>query len=280
MKLIYNRYELEKYISLLKKRGEIIGFVPTMGALHAGHISLVKKAKLDNDVCICSIFVNPTQFNNKEDFKNYPRSLESDIELFDHEKADAVFIPSEKEMYPGTVTEKIFLGGLKNVMEGKFRPGHFIGVAIIVRKFFDLIKPDRVYFGEKDFQQVSVIKYLVKHYGIPVEIITCPTIREKDGLAMSSRNRRLNAEERMAAPLIYKTLCDTKGKFRSLTVEEIKKLVEYQIGSCNLMKLEYFEIVDSEKFIPVSSVENHKYYTACIAVYVGKIRLIDNIKFL
>ncbi len=278
MKLIYNTYELGQYILLLKKEKKNIGFVPTMGALHKGHISLAVKARAENDVCICSIFVNPAQFNNTEDLKNYPRSLNVDIELFKQAKVDAVIIPSEEEMYPVPVTEKFDLGGFDKVMEGEFRPGHFNGVAIIVKKLFELVKPDRAYFGEKDFQQLVIIKHLVKKLAIPVKIIACPTIRENDGLAMSSRNIRLGIEERITAPLIYKTLQEAKEKIKKQSVVEVKKWVEMQIRSCSLMKMEYFEIVDSETLAPIDNIERNGHYTACIAVFVGKIRLIDNVK--
>ena len=280
MRLIYNIYEMEQHISLLKKDKKIIGFVPTMGALHKGHVSLSVKARAENDCCICSIFVNPAQFNNKEDLNNYPRSLNADIKLLEQIKVDAVFIPSEEEMYTEPNTEKFDLGDLDSVMEGKFRPGHFIGVAIIVKKLFDLIKPDRAYFGEKDYQQFVIIKHLVKKFTMPVEIISSPTTREDDGLAMSSRNIRLNGDERMIAPLIYKTLLEAKEKIMKQSVEEVKKWVEMQISSCSLMKIEYFEVVDSETLIPVNYIERKGHYTACVAVYVGNIRLIDNIKIL
>ncbi|MFH0867606.1 MAG: pantoate--beta-alanine ligase [Bacteroidota bacterium] len=280
MKLIYNIFELEQYILFLKKRKKNIGFVPTMGALHKGHISLAAKARAENDVCVCSIFVNPGQFNNAEDFKNYPRSLNSDIELFEQSGTDAVFIPSEEEIYPEPVKEKFDLGGLDKIMEGRFRPGHFNGVAFIVKKLFNLIKPDRAYFGEKDFQQLAIIKYMVKKLAMPIKIITCPTIRENDGLAMSSRNKRLSAEERMKAPLIYETLLEAKEKIKKQSVAEVKKWVEMQINSCDLIMMEYFEVADSETLTLADAIDKNKHYNACIAVYVGNIRLIDNIKIL
>lgn len=280
IKLIYNTYELEQYILLLKKEKKNIGFVPTMGALHKGHISLATKARSENDISIGSIFVNPVQFNNADDFLKYPRSLNSDIALFEQSGMDAVFIPSEEEMFTEPIKEKFDFDGLDNVMEGKFRPRHFNGVAIIVKKLFELIKPDKAYFGEKDFQQLVIIKHLVKKLAMSVEIIACPTIRENDGLAMSSRNIRLSGEERMKAPLIYKTLLEAKEKIKKHSVEEVKKWVEMQICSSSFMKMEYFEVVDSETLTPVNHIEREGHYNACIAVYVGKIRLIDNIKIL
>jgi pantoate--beta-alanine ligase len=278
MKLIYNIYELEQYISQLKKERKNIGFVPTMGALHKGHISLALRSKAENDICICSIFVNPTQFNNADDYTNYPRTLDADIELFKHSKVDAAFIPSEKEMCIETLTEKFDLGGLDKVMEGRFRPGHFNGVAYIVKKFFDLIKPDRAYFGEKDFQQLAIIKFMVKTLDLQVNIIACPIIRESDGLAMSSRNQRLGVEERENAYLIYSTLKEAKEKIKTQNIKEVKIWVEKHINMCRLMKMEYFEVVDRETLIPADLLERNGHYTACIAVYVGNVRLIDNIK--
>lgn len=280
IKLIYNTYELEQYILLLKKEKKNIGFVPTMGALHKGHISLATKARSENDISIGSIFVNPVQFNNADDFLKYPRSLNSDIAIFEQSGMDAVFIPSEEEMFTEPIKEKFDFDGLDNVMEGKFRPRHFNGVAFIVKKLFELIKPDKAYFGEKDFQQLVIIKHLVKKLAMSVEIIACPTIRENDGLAMSSRNIRLSGEERMKAPLIYKTLLEAKEKIKKHSVEEVKKWVEMQICSSSFMKMEYFEVVDSETLTPVNHIEREGHYNACIAVYVGKIRLIDNIKIL
>lgn len=280
MRLIYNKFELEQIISRIKEENKSIGFVPTMGAIHKGHLALASRAKTENDVCICSIFVNPTQFNNSEDLKKYPRTLKSDIELFTHIGVDFIFVPSESEMYPESKIEQINLDGLDKVMEGKFRPGHFNGVSVIVKKFFLLIKPDKAYFGEKDFQQLTIIKYLVKKLNIPVEIIPCATIREADGLAMSSRNQRLNAEERIQAPIIYKTLKEAKELTKNESIDNIKNIVKEKINSHSLLKLEYFEIVESDTLVPALKINEEKHYTACIAVFAGKIRLIDNIKIL
>jgi pantoate--beta-alanine ligase len=278
MKLIYNIYELGQYISLIKKDNKKTGFVPTMGALHKGHLALASKAVAENDVCICSIFVNPAQFDNAEDYAKYPRSLDSDIELFKQVKVDAVFIPSEQEMYTEKSTEKFDLGGLDLTMEGAYRPGHFNGVAVIVKKLFELVMPERAYFGEKDYQQLAIIRCLVKKQKIPVKIVACPIIREADGLAMSSRNQRLSAEERAAAPLIYETLKDARKKLKKLKVPEVKKWVTDKINSCKLLQLEYYEIVESESLRSAAVIKTNGQYQACIAVYAGKIRLIDNIK--
>lgn len=255
-----------------------MGFVPTMGALHKGHLSLASRAKLENDLCVCSIFVNPTQFNNQDDYDKYPRALESDIELFRSVNVDAVFMPSVEEMYPEKSSIDYDLGGLDWVMEGKYRPGHFNGVVTIVKKLFDLIQPDRAYFGEKDFQQLAIIRYIVKNLALPVEIVSCPIIRENDGLAMSSRNQRLNAEERNVAPLIYRTLLEAKKKLQNNTLAVVKEWVTNEIKKCSLMKLEYFEIVNSETLAICDQLDEKKAYNACIAVFVGAIRLIDNIK--
>jgi pantoate--beta-alanine ligase len=273
--------ELRKYISKSREKGLTIGFVPTMGALHEGHLSLLKKAKTDNDICICSIFVNPIQFNNSDDLKKYPRPIENDINLLSSVDCDILFNPSEKEIYSEANKTLYDLGTLDKYMEGTFRPGHFNGVAVIVKKLFDIIEPNKAYFGEKDFQQLAVIKYLVKSKNIPVKIIGCSIIREPDGLAMSSRNSRLSREEKKIAPLIYKTLSDAKKMFKSNNnVEEIKKHVKNCINNCPLMKLEYFEIVYTETLEPVGNLDNPTPCVACIAVYLGNIRLIDNIKFL
>ena len=255
-----------------------------MGALHAGHIALVERAKKENDITIASIFVNPLQFNDKKDLAKYPRTLEIDLEKLKNACCDVVFNPSVEEMYPTSLPgpspsgEVSFnLGQLDTVMEGTHRPGHFQGVCVVVKKLFEIIEPTKAYFGEKDFQQLAVIKHLVKTLNIPVEIIPCPTLRETDGLAMSSRNMLLNAEQRKNAPLIYKTLIaskDTKG-----TVSQIKKWVKDQINSNPFMELEYFEIVNAETLMPVHSVNDAKTLRGCIAVKMDKVRLIDNIPF-
>jgi len=279
---VYNKItELKEYLSNLREKSLTIGFVPTMGALHEGHLSLLKKAKMDNDICVCSIFVNPIQFNNAVDFARYPNPIENDTHLLSSVNCDILFNPSEKEIYPEPDKTIYDLGTLDKNMEGAFRPGHFNGMAVIVKKLFDLIEPDKAYFGEKDFQQMAIIKYLVKSYNIPVEIIACPILRESDGLAMSSRNTRLSFEERKSAPLIYKTLIEAKEMYKSnIKVEEIKRWVGKSIQNCLLMKLEYFEIVNTETLEPINFIDDSFFCTACIAVYLGNIRLIDNIKFL
>jgi pantoate--beta-alanine ligase len=262
-----------------RKKGKTIGFVPTMGALHPGHLKLVDLALKQNDIVISSIFVNPIQFNNPLDLEKYPRNFERDADLLKSTGCQVVFYPSVDEMYPEPETKVYDFGMLDKVMEGKFRAGHFNGVAIVVKKLFEIIKPDKAYFGEKDFQQLAVIKALVKLENMPIEIVPCPTIRETDGLAMSSRNSRLNANQRKVAPLIYRTLVNAAEKSYSFSPAEIKKWVEQTIGEQPEMKLEYFEISDPDTLLPVTEIIPDKPVVACIAVYVGPIRLIDNIVF-
>jgi pantoate--beta-alanine ligase len=271
--------ELKEHLSKIKENGSTIGFVPTMGALHAGHLSLLRQAKQENDTSICSIFVNPLQFNNSEDFRKYPKPIENDIDILSSVNCDILFNPSEKEIYPEPYNTIFNFNDLDKYMEGAFRPGHFNGVAVVVKRLFDIIEPDNAYFGEKDFQQLTIIKYLVKTHTIPVNIVACPIVRETDGLAMSSRNTRLTSEERKVAPLIYQILSEVKRIYKSKTIEEIKRFVEDNLHKFQPMKLEYFEIVNIETLEPVSVVDDSSSCIACIAVYVGNIRLIDNIKF-
>jgi len=252
-----------------------VGFVPTMGALHDGHISLIQKAKNENNIVVCSIFVNPIQFNNKEDLEKYPRNLEKNIKILSEANCDILFCPDVEEMYPEEIHTKYDFGYLDKILEGKYRTGHFNGVAIVVKKLFEIIEPSKAYFGEKDFQQLAIVKQLVKTEHIPVEIISCPIIREKDGLAMSSRNIRLNPEEKKIAPVIYQLLLKSKEKTKSLTVEELKKWAEDELKKYPFT-VEYFEIADSETLKSISKWEESEKPIALIAFYLGKIRLIDN----
>lgn len=260
-----------------------VGFVPTMGALHEGHISLVSRATSECPVVVVSIFVNPTQFNDRNDLVNYPRTLDSDLGMLAAElrDEDIVFTPEVSEMYPVEDAREFSFGNLDNVMEASHRPGHFNGVGQIVSKLFDAVKPDRAYFGLKDFQQVAVIRALVKQIGSSVEIISCPIVREKDGLAMSSRNRLLEPEIRQLAPCIYKTLSAAAGMITFNEINEIQEFVKDEINRMPGFSLEYFEIADDIELIPVNStkemIHGRKYY-GCIAVKAGKIRLIDNIQ--
>ena len=282
MEIFHTVDEIVQKLSSFKEKNLKIGFVPTMGALHKGHLSLINKAKAENEIVVCSIFVNPAQFNNKTDLNNYPRTIESDIKDLILVDCDIVFTPSEKEIYPSpdTDTSVFELGNLDKLMEGKFREGHFNGVAKVVSRLFQIIEPHRAYFGEKDFQQLAIIKYFVKKYHISVEIIPCSTVREADGLAMSSRNVLLGHEERKIAPIIYKTLVEAKEMSEKYSFGKIKFFVEETIKKYPDIQLEYFEIVDAETLEVVSDFNNHTPIVACLAIYLGKVRLIDNIKFL
>jgi len=279
VEVFHHRREIKLRVVSLKKAGKSIGFVPTMGALHAGHISLVRHARQQNDVIVVSIFVNPTQFNNKEDLVRYPRTIDADLLLLEKEGCDFVFIPDEMEMYPEPDLRVFSFGNLDKVMEGKFRPGHFNGVAQIVTKLFDTVTPDRAYFGQKDFQQLAIIRKLASDCRYPVEIVACPIVREADGLAMSSRNTRLTPEERQHAPLIYKTLLKAQETGTSVSPESLKKAVIDSINDDPFLQVEYFEIVDDKTLQPVKSWDKPGTKIGCIAVLAGKIRLIDNITF-
>lgn len=279
MEVFHHRREINQRIISLKKEGKSVGFVPTMGALHAGHLSLVRFSKKKNNLTVASIFVNPTQFNNKEDLVRYPRTLDADLALLEKEGCSMVFVPDEKEMYPEPDLRVFSFGNLDKVMEGKHRPGHFNGVALIVTKLFDIVIPDRAYFGMKDFQQVTIIKKLVADCEYPVEIIACPIVRESDGLAMSSRNVRLSSDERQHAPLIQKTLLSAQETGTSVKVEKLKKIVIDTINKDPFLKVEYFEIVNEKTLQPVKSWDDFGNKVGCIAVNAGNVRLIDNITF-
>ena len=255
-----------------------LGLVPTMGALHQGHISIVRRAKEENDRVIVSIFVNPTQFDKKEDLINYPNTLEADLQALESIGCDYVFIPSIDEMYQGdTKSESFDFGGLDKVMEGKFRTGHFDGVATIVKKLFLITKPDKAYFGEKDFQQLLIIKKMVALEALPIEIVSMEIFRENDGLAMSSRNTRLSEQQRLAAPEIYQTLLKSKKLFENGDIAKVKSFVKNEFIQNAELDLEYFDITDTETLRSVSKIVPHTKYRAFIAVFAGKIRLIDNI---
>jgi pantoate--beta-alanine ligase len=270
--------DIRKRIEPLKTKASI-GFVPTMGALHKGHFSLIDCSIKQNDITVVSIFVNPAQFNDKNDFKNYPKTLDADLKVLGETKCDIVFIPSENEMYDKPDTREFDFGQLDKVMEGKYRPGHFNGVAKIVTKLLDLISPHRAYFGLKDFQQFVIIKKLTEDLKIPVKIIPCPIVRENDGLAMSSRNSLLSAEERKNAALIYHALSQAKKNSRKYSVSNIKKQVINSLNENPQIRVEYFEIVDAANLEPVQSWHEPSVKIGCIAAKVGNIRLIDNINF-
>ena len=280
MNIFHHSRQLGKHFESVRAAGSRIGFVPTMGALHKGHLSLVQTALKNTDHVVVSIFVNPTQFNSKKDLETYPRTLDADISLLrtiDSTKI-SVYAPSVKEIYGTTLkTESFDFGGLENVMEGAYRKGHFNGVGTIVKHLFKSIEPDKAFFGEKDYQQLLIIKHLVKHYKIGVEIIGCPIYREEDGLAMSSRNVRLSGQQRKAAPFIYATLKTARHKFGTKSAKYVTEWVTNQFEKQEFLDLEYFLIADSETLKPIKRKSKNRSYRAFIAVYAGDVRLIDNI---
>ena len=256
-----------------------IGFVPTMGALHEGHLSLIKKAQEKSDLVVVSIFVNPTQFDKSEDLVKYPRTLENDLKLLESVNCNVVFTPTTKEVYGDAVESTSFtFDGLEHQMEGRFRDGHFDGVGTIVKRLFEIVKPTSGYFGEKDFQQLQIIKKMVEKHNIPINIIGCEIYREKDGLAMSSRNTRLTEEYRLAAPFIYKTIKKAKKKFKKNTAKKVINWVKKKFKKHPLLELEYFEIANEKTLKAITKKDDDEKYRGFIAVFAGKIRLIDNIK--
>ncbi len=267
------------YAGMARIQGSSIGFVPTMGALHDGHLSLVRRAKEENDLVIVSIFVNPIQFNNAGDLEKYPRNLDRDIVLLESAGCDVVFAPDAAEMYPEPIEKNYDFGGLETVMEGAFRPGHFNGVAIVVDKLFRITLPHRAYFGEKDYQQLAIIQALVKQEKLDVEIVPCPIRREHDGLAMSSRNERLTEQMRAAAPAIYQWLLHARAMAASHTAGEIEKMVIAETQKNPLLRLEYFTIANEETLQAVTGRISPG-DRAFIAVFAGDIRLIDNLKLI
>lgn len=279
MKLIQTIQELRTELDALRKQGKSIGLVPTMGALHEGHASLVKRAVAENDVVVVSDFVNPTQFNDPNDLIKYPRTLDADCALLEKEGAHIVFAPSVEEVYPEPDTRKFSYAPLDTVMEGKYRPGHFNGVCQIVSKLFMMVEPDKAYFGEKDFQQLAIIREMVKQMEFPLQIVGCPIVREKDGLALSSRNARLSEEQRQQALNISKTLFKSLEWAAGHSVEETQQFVEKAIAEAEGLELEYFEIVDGVTLQKISAWEDAPYVVGCITVYCGEVRLIDNIKY-
>ena len=279
MKIVEQIFALREAIEKKKTERKTIGFVPTMGALHKGHISLIKQSVKENGYTVASIFVNPTQFNDPNDLKNYPRTLETDIILLKQSGCDLLFAPSVDEMYPETDTRTFDFGHLDKVMEGAFRFGHFNGVARIVSKLFDAVQPDRAYFGEKDFQQLTIIREMASQLNLTVEIVGCPTVREPDGLAMSSRNTRLTLEEREIAPKIAETLKNSRTFVSAKTVNEVIGWVSNTIDSYPEMRTEYFQIIDGETLQSVTHWNEADYIVGCIAVFCGQIRLIDNIRY-
>ncbi len=277
MQIFKKKSTLIPCLSLLKEKNKQIGFVPTMGALHKGHQSLVEESIKNNDYTVVSIFVNPTQFNNADDLKKYPKTLKEDLQLLENIGCDIVFIPTVEEIYAQTVVSKSYsFDGIENQMEGKFRKGHFDGVATIVQTFFEIIQPDNAYFGEKDFQQLQVVKKLAEKENIPVKVIGCPIYRENDGLAMSSRNIRLSKAQRNEAPFIYQTLKKVVDFAKTKSIKEMYEFVKNEFATTSL-ELEYFTIAEENTLAEVSEINFDKKTRAFIAVNIGKIRLIDNI---
>lgn len=279
MKVIHTIKDLQAELSVLKAQGKKVGLVPTMGALHAGHASLVKRSVNENEVTVVSVFVNPTQFNDKNDLVKYPRTLDADCKLLEACGATYAFAPSVEDMYPEPDTRQFSYAPLDTVMEGAFRPGHFNGVCQIVSKLFEAVKPHRAYFGEKDFQQLAIIREMVRQMQFDLEIVGCPIVREEDGLALSSRNARLSAEERENALKISQTLFKSRTFAATHTVSETLKFVEDAIAAVPGLRLEYFEIVDGNTLQKVDNWNQTSYVVGCITVFCGDVRLIDNIKY-
>lgn len=277
MQVYHKNKSLQNNLAKLKT-GASLGFIPTMGALHKGHLSLINRAKLENDFIVVSIFINPTQFDNKQDLLKYPRTLKKDLALLESVDCDFVFAPSAQEIYNDNIGVSQFdFDGLEFEMEGKHRSGHFNGVGTIVKKLFEIVKPTRAYFGEKDFQQLQIIKKLVQTNKIPVQIIGCEIYRENDGLAMSSRNTRLTKVQRNEATFIYKTLNETKEKFSNNSITEVIKWIENEFEKNAILELEYFEIANIKTLKSAKRKSSKSNYRAFIAAFAGDVRLIDNI---
>ena len=280
MKVINKTSDLQAIIEQLKNDGKSIGLVPTMGALHKGHLSLVKNSISNNDITVVSIFVNPTQFNNPNDLASYPRTVDKDLELLQTVGCDVVFAPEADDIYSKSETDSRFefdFEGLDKVMEGKFRPGHFNGVVQIVSKLFDLVRPDRAYFGEKDFQQLAIIRLMTRRYNLPIEIVPCPIVREDSGLALSSRNSLLKDNEKQVAQHIYAVLNESRQFVPQTEVEELKQCAIAAIEQKPELKVEYFDIVDGHTLKSIVKWDESDYIVGCITVFCGNVRLIDNI---
>lgn len=280
MRVINKSSDLQSLLYQEKKNNKQIGFVPTMGALHEGHLKLIKRAKDENNICVVSIFVNPTQFNNSEDLEKYPRTLQKDLDLLEPLGVDYVFTPTVEDIYPEPDTRIFDFGLLDKVMEGRHRPGHFNGVAQVVSKLFDIVQPNKAYFGEKDFQQLAIIKSLAEKLNYPIEIIPVEIIRESSGLAMSSRNQRLSEEQKKVVPIIYEILQEAKKLYqKGAPPKGVVEFVTNTINGQTDLAVEYFEIVDGCNLSSLDNWESTDYIVGCIAVYCGNIRLIDNIIF-
>lgn len=280
MKTVRTAKELREAVGAVKADGRSVGFVPTMVALHAGHVSLIERARADNDVVVVSVFVNPTQFNNPDDLRTYPRTEEADSEKLQAAGVDIAFFPSVEEIYPEPDTRVFELGPVAEVMEGAMRPGHFNGVAQVVSRLFRMVQPDRAYFGEKDFQQISVIRRMVEIEGFDIEIVACPIKREADGLALSSRNVRLTPGQRAVAPAIHRILAESVDGASGRSVDEVKRAVTDAINAVDGMEVEYYEIVNPADMQPIAEwSEAEGGAVGCVTVYMGDVRLIDNIKY-
>ena len=281
MKVFSKIVDLQNALFDERKAGKSVGLVPTMGALHEGHASLVRRSVKDNDVTVVSVFVNPTQFNDKNDLKNYPRDLDADCRLLDECNADYVFAPEVEDMYPVPDTRQFEYPPVSTVMEGAHRPGHFNGVCQVVSRLFYIVRPDRAYFGEKDWQQIAVVKAMVRHLRLPVQIVECPIVREADGLARSSRNTLLAPDERAIAPAIFKALKESVEYAKSHTLKQTHDKVVSDIDSVEGLRVEYFSIVDGNTLQDIAEWEDSPYVVGCITVYCGRtpIRLIDHIKY-
>ncbi|MDO4691605.1 MAG: pantoate--beta-alanine ligase [Porphyromonadaceae bacterium] len=279
MNVFNNAAELQAYVAAERAAGRTVGFIPTMGALHAGHISLVKRALQECDLCVVSVFVNPTQFNDPKDLETYPRSFEADASLLAEAGAHAVFHPSVEEIYPER-DERVFeVGRVAEVMEGAHRPGHFNGVMQVVSRLFEIVRPDKAFFGDKDFQQIAVVRAMVRLIGSPVEIIDCPIVREADGLALSSRNVRLSPEQRAIAPNIYRILGASLDFAQEHTPAETERWVTDQLNAIDQLRVEYYEIIDANTLERVKNWDGSPRIQGCITVFCGEVRLIDNIAY-
>lgn len=280
MKIIRTAEELRQAIDTLHAEGRSVGFVPTMGALHDGHLSLVARAREANDAVVVSVFVNPTQFNNPDDLRTYPRTEEADCAKLDAAGVDIVFVPTVDEVYPEPDTRVFDLGPVAEVMEGAMRPGHFNGVAQVVSRLFNMVRPTRAYFGEKDFQQIAVIRRMVELEGFDIEIVDCPICREADGLAMSSRNVRLTERQRQVAPEIHRIMARSVAEANGKSIADIKAEVIDAVNAWPEMEVEYYEIVDPATLRPIESADQAQGApVGCITVFLGDVRLIDNIKY-
>lgn len=270
---------MRKVLDAATQKGKKIGFVPTMGALHEGHLTLVKQAVSECDVTVVSVFVNPNQFNNPKDLERYPRNLDVDAKLLQSVNCELLFAPSVKEVYPEEDKRQFNFGELEQVMEGKFRPGHFNGVAQVVSRLFDMVKPHKAYFGLKDFQQLAIIRAMAKQLNSDVEVVACQIVRDPDGLAMSSRNSLLSVQQRKNAPVIAHTLFDSCNFAKETAVEDVKKRVIATINKAEELEVEYFEIIDGNSLQAIDNWEDSNYIVGCIAVFAGEIRLIDNVTY-